>query len=362
MLKAGIVGLPNVGKSTLFNALTASHQAESANYPFCTIEPNQGIVQVPDTRLEVLSKIATSKKIIPSVFEFVDIAGLVKGASQGQGLGNQFLAHIREVDAIVQVVRCFEDENVIHVEGSISPNRDLDIITIELALSDADSIEKRLQRLKKGKSPDSDQAPLLEKILPFVKEGQRPPIETFTKEEKAQLPLLQLLCTKPMLIAANVSEETLANPEGNAHFKAIQEYAKTLNMSVVPVSIQIESELVSLPEEEKAEFLDSLGITDSGVNSLIRASYALLGLETYFTVGPQETRAWPFEKGLGAPACAGIIHTDFERGFIRAEVVAYDDYVACAGEKGAREKGQLRQEGKEYIMKDGDVVHFLFNV
>ena len=248
------------------------------------------------------------------------------------------------------------------MEGSINPTRDLEIIMLELALSDVESIEKRLQRLKKAKGPESNQAPLLEKILPYVHEGQRPPQHIFTKEELAQLPLLQLLSTKPMLVAANVSEDTLADPEANKYFKALSTFAKSLNMLVVPVSIQIESELVALPEAEKAEFLDSMGITDSGVNSLIQASFSLLGLETYFTAGPQEARAWPFEKGLTAPGCAGIIHTDFERGFIRAEVIAFDDYVTCNGEKGAREKGLLRQEGKEYVMKDGDVVHFLFNV
>lgn len=363
MLKAGIVGLPNVGKSTLFNALTKSYQAESANYPFCTIEPNKGIVKVPDERLLKLAEIAQSQKLVPAVFEFVDIAGLVKGASDGQGLGNQFLAHIREVDAIVQVVRCFEDENIIHVEGTISPIRDVEIITMELALADAESIDKRLQKLKKSKDKkEQESAVLLEKIQPYVAEGKRPPMTIFEKDELEALEQLQLISTKPMLIAANVSESALANPDDDKHFSEMKAFAQANNMSIIPISVQIEAEMSQLEAAEAQEFLETLGVESSGVDDLIKASYDLLGLATFFTVGPQEAHAWPYQKGLNAQRCAGEIHSDMERGFIRAEVIGYADYVACGGEKEAREKGVLRQEGRDYLMQDGDSVHFLFNV
>lgn len=363
MLKAGIVGLPNVGKSTLFNALTASYQAESANYPFCTIEPNQGIVTVPDERVARLAEVAQSKKLIPAVFEFADIAGLVKGASTGAGLGNQFLAHIREVDAIVEVVRCFEDENIIHVEGSVHPQRDLEIITMELALADAESVEKRLQRLRKSKDKaDQELVPLLEKILPVVKEGERPKDGFFTKDELPFVKQLHLLSTKPLMLAANVREEALADPSSDPHYAAISAHAASLGLSVVPISVQIEAELVALGEAERAEFLDALGVTSSGVDNLIRSTYKLLGLDTFFTIGPQEAHAWPFKSGSTAPECAGEIHSDMQRGFIRAEIIGCEDYIVCGGEKGAREKGVLRQEGKDYVMKDGDTAHFLFNV
>lgn len=366
MLRAGIVGLPNVGKSTLFNALTSSYQAESANYPFCTIEPNQGVVQVPDQRLYKLSEMAGSAKTIPSVFEFVDIAGLVKGASTGAGLGNQFLSHIREVDAIVQVIRCFEDENITHVEGEVNAVRDAEIITMELALADAQSIEKRLERLKKGRKGALKEmvmeAEVLEKILPAVSEGEAVNMSQFTEKEQDAIKSMNLLSVKPVLFAANVKEEELGSPQDNPNVKALMEFAQSQNRQVVIISAQIEAELCELPEEEKQDYLQSLGVQDSGVNKLIRAAYKTLGYKTYFTVGPKEARAWAFVEGMSAPECAGIIHTDFERGFIKAEVTSYDDFIASGGERQAKEKGLMRQEGRDYVMKDGDVVHFLFNV
>lgn len=366
MLKAGIVGLPNVGKSTLFNALTASYQAESANYPFCTIEPNVGIVKVPDSRLEKLKDLVNPQAVLPAAFEFVDIAGLVRGASKGEGLGNQFLSHIREVDAVVHVVRCFEDENITHVDGQVDPIRDADTIHIELAMADQASITKRMERLNKQKKQGDKRALLelsiMEKILPFISEVETIDRSVLTDEEKEILPQLQLLSTKPLLYAANVMENELANPDANKFVKALKERAKEEGRPVVIISAQIEAELSALDAEERSSYLDSLGVKDSGVNTLIRAAFDLLGLKTYFTAGEKEVRAWPFESGFTAPKCAGIIHTDFERGFIKAEVIGYKDYVASGSEKSAREKGLLRLEGKEYVMNDGDVVHFRFNV
>lgn len=366
MQKVGIVGLPNVGKSTLFNALTSSYQAESANYPFCTIEPNVGIVKVPDPRLWVLKDIAKTQTVIPAVFEFVDIAGLVRGASKGEGLGNQFLANIREVDAIVHVVRCFEDTDVVHVDGSVDPLRDLETIHIELCMADSASLEKRMERLTKQVKQKDPQATaelaLYEKIKPIVDEAGVIDPTALSDEERKLLKQSQLLCAKPVIYAANVAEGDLAEPESNPHFKRLQEYAANEGRMVVPISAQIEAELTQLDEAEKADYLASLGVNSSGVDRLIQAAFQTLSLQTYFTAGEKEVRAWPFEKGMTAPQCAGIIHSDFEKGFIRAEVTAYDDYVAAGGEKGAKEKGLTRLEGKDYLMKDGDVVYFRFNV
>lgn len=370
VLKAGIVGLPNVGKSTLFNALTSSYQAESANYPFCTIEPNVGIVKVMDPRLDALVDIVNTvgqcQKVTPAVFEFVDIAGLVRGASQGEGLGNQFLATIREVDAIVQVVRCFEDDDITHVDGSVDPNRDIDTIMLELCLADASSLEKRMDKLKKqARGQDADAKALLsvfERVYAKVSEGEAIRLADYSEDDLALLAQAQLLTTKTMMYAGNVTEEQLADPMSNPHYKALTERAAAEGREVVAICAQIEAELTQISDDEKQDYLDSLGVTDSGVNQLIRAAFASLGLYNYFTAGVQEVRAWPFPVGFTAPQCAGIIHTDFEKGFIRAEVTSYDDYVANGGEKVCKEKGLTKLEGKEYIMKDGDVVYFRFNV
>ncbi len=367
MLKAGIVGLPNVGKSTLFNALTSSFAAESANYPFCTIEPNTGVVKVNDPRLWVLHEIVKTQKVIPAVFEFVDIAGLVKGASKGEGLGNQFLANIREVDAIVHVVRCFEDENIQHVEGSVDPLRDVETIMIELCLADAASIERRMPRMKKAvMARDAEgiaEKELLEKLLPSIEEGQSVNLSELDEEEQRLLQRSGLLCTKPILYVGNVAEEDLVDPMQNPHYAALAQLAESEGRPIVAISAQIEAELSSLEEEqERADYLESLGVSDSGVDRLIRSAFTLLGLKTYFTAGEKEIRAWPFNEGMRAPQCAGIIHSDFERGFIRAEVTAYEDFVRLKGEKGAKEEGVLRLEGKEYVVHDGDVMHFRFNV
>lgn len=366
MLQAGIVGLPNVGKSTLFNALTSSYQAESANYPFCTIEPNKGIVKVIDPRLIKLGEINHSQNVVEAVFEFVDIAGLVRGASQGAGLGNQFLAHIREVDAIVHVVRCFDDENIVHVDGTVDPVRDAETITLELALADADSIARRLERLNKNKKSGIKEAlieiDLLERILPIVSEGLLVDTATFSDEERPMVKALQLLSTKPVLYAANVKEEDLADPTQNAYFNTLVAFAAQTGHQVIPISAQIEAELAALSTEEKHDYLESLGVQTSGVDQLIKSAYDVLGLKTFFTSGPKETRAWPYHTGMTAQECAGEIHSDISRGFIRAETISYPDYVSCSGEKEAKEKGLMRQEGRDYLMQDGDVVYFRFNV
>ncbi|MBD2597951.1 redox-regulated ATPase YchF [Nostoc spongiaeforme FACHB-130] len=363
MLRAGIVGLPNVGKSTLFNALVANAKAEAANFPFCTIEPNVGVVSVPDERLNVLSQISGSAQIIPARVEFVDIAGLVKGASQGEGLGNQFLSHIREVDAIVHVVRCFENDDIIHVAGSVDPARDIEIINLELGLSDLAQIERRIERTRKQARTSKDaqfEITVLEKLVAALNEGKSVRQVSLNEEEAAIIQGLGLLTSKPIIYAANVSEDDLAT--GNEFVEKVRQIASQENAQVVIVSAQVEAELVELAEEDKADFLESLGVKEGGLKSLIRATYTLLGLRTYFTSGPKESRAWTINAGMSAPQAAGVIHSDFERGFIRAETVAYDDLVASGSMKSAKEKGLVRSEGKEYIVQEGDVMLFLFNV
>ncbi len=363
MLRAGIVGLPNVGKSTLFNAVVANAKAQAANFPFCTIEPNVGVVAVPDPRLEVLAQISSSTEIVPARVEFVDIAGLVQGASQGEGLGNQFLANIREVDAIVHVVRCFENDDIIHVAGSIDPARDAEIINLELALSDLAQLEKRLDRARKQAKKDKEiqaEVEAIEKLLPALNEGQSARQIALTPEEELLIKPLGLLTRKPVIYAANVSEDDLAT--GNAWVEKVRAIAATEQAQVVIVSAQVEAELVDLSQEERADFLESLGVQEGGLQSLIRATYDLLGLRTYFTTGPKETRAWTITTGMVAPQAAGVIHTDFERGFIRAETIAYSDLVTLGSMGAAKEKGLVRSEGKEYVVQEGDVMLFRFNV
>jgi len=363
MLRAGIVGLPNVGKSTLFNALVANAKAEAANFPFCTIEPNVGVVAVPDERLDVLAKISDSAQIIPARVEFVDIAGLVKGASQGEGLGNKFLSHIREVDAIVHVVRCFENDDIIHVAGSVDPARDIEIINLELGLADLDQIERKIDRTRKmARTSKEAQIELtaLEKISAVLNEGKAARKVDLTDEEKEAIKGLGLLTNKSIIYAANVSEDDLAT--GNEYVEQVRKIASEETAQVVIVSAQVESELVELPQEERGEFLASLGVEEGGLKSLIRATYELLGLRTYFTTGPKETRAWTIHAGMVAPQAAGVIHTDFERGFIRAETVAYKDLVTTGSMNAAKEKGLVRSEGKEYVVQEGDVMLFRFNV
>ncbi len=367
MLRAGIVGLPNVGKSTLFNAVTRTRKAESANYPFCTIDPNVGIVTVPDTRLAVLQKIAKTNVVIPAAIEFVDIAGLVKGASQGEGLGNKFLTHIREVDAIVQVVRCFEDEDIHHVSGSVDPVRDIEVINTELMLSDLESVKKQRERvakdIKKGEKTAVAQDAVLAKIETALDAGKPVLTVALTPEEKAIAREFFLLSDKPTIFACNVKDTDLADADGNAYVAKVRDYVKThLACEAVVISAQIESELVDLSPDEAEAFLKDLGVPESGMGSLIRATYHLLGLRTYFTAGEKEVRAWTIHAGDTAPKAAGVIHSDFERGFIKAETVAYDDLVACGSTAAAREKGLYRMEGKEYVVADGDVLLFKFNV
>ena len=367
MLKAGIVGLPNVGKSTLFNAVTRTRKAEAANYPFCTIDPNVGIVTVPDARLEVLSKIAKTHTIIPAAIEFVDIAGLVKGASAGEGLGNKFLSHIREVDAIVQVVRCFEDPDIHHVAGNIDPVRDIETINTELVLADLDAVQKKRASIAKDVKRGDKEAAILEAVLarlePQLDAGKPALTLALTPEEKQVARGFYLMTDKPTLFAANVKEGDLATADSNVHVIKVREYAKThIGCGTVVISAQIESDLIDLTPEESKEFLKELGVDESGVGALIRATYHLLGLRTYFTAGEKEVRAWTIHIGDTAPQAAGVIHSDFERGFIKAETVAYDDLIQCGSVAVAREKGRYRMEGKEYVVKDGDVMLFKFNV
>ena len=366
MLKAGIVGLPNVGKSTLFNALTRSRKAEAANYPFCTIDPNVGVVTVPDDRAYVLQKIAKTNVVIPAAMEFVDIAGLVKGASQGEGLGNQFLANIRETDAIVHVVRCFEDSDILHTMGTVDPVRDIEVITTELILADLDAVTKRIDKTqKKAKSGDKEaqaEIALLDRLKPHLNENKPANILPATDDEKKLLNLFQLLSAKPVIYACNVAEGELATAEQNPFVQKVAAFVKQHHdAAYVPISARIEAELIDLPPEEAKAFLKDLGVDDSGVSSLIRATYALLGLQTYFTAGEKEVRAWTIKKGWKAPQAAGVIHTDFEKGFIKAEVVSYDDLTRLGSTAAAREAGKYRLEGKEYIFQDGDVALFRFN-
>ena len=361
----GIVGLPNVGKSTLFNALTESAAADAANYPFCTIEPNTGRVAVPDPRLDKLAAIAQSAQILPTQLEFVDIAGLVRGASKGEGLGNQFLGNIREVDAIAHVLRCFNDDNITHVDDSIDPIRDAETIDTELMLADLDSLEKRMANLvKKARGNDKDakaQLALMEKLYKGLSDGHAArAVPGLTEDERTALPAMQLLTAKPVLYVCNVDEASAAT--GNALTERVAERAAAEGAAYVIVSAAIESEIIALDAEEKAEFLADLGLEEAGLARLIRAGYGLLDLLTFFTVGPKEARAWTVRQGATAPNAAGVIHTDFERGFIRAETISYDDYIACNGESGAKEAGKLRVEGSDYNVVDGDVFHFRFNV
>ena len=361
--KCGIVGLPNVGKSTLFNALTQTAAAQAANYPFCTIEPNVGDVAVPDPRLEKLATIAKSAEIIPTRITFVDIAGLVRGASKGEGLGNQFLANIREVDAIAHVLRCFEDDDITHVEGRIDPVSDAETVETELMLADLESLEKRVipleKKAKSGEKEAKEQLALMLKALVLLREGKPARLAELSHEERLPFSQLGLMTAKPVLYVCNVDEASAAT--GNKFSTAVEEMAKRQGAGSVAISARIEEEVAQLPSGEREEFLASLGLDEPGLNRLIRAGYALLGLITFFTAGPKEARAWTVTKGARAPQAAGVIHTDFEHGFIRAETIAYDDYIAGNGEAGARDAGRFRLEGKDYVVQDGDVMHFRFN-
>jgi GTP-binding protein YchF len=360
--KCGIVGLPNVGKSTLFNALTQTAAAQAANYPFCTIEPNVGEIAVPDPRLEKLAALAKSEQIVPTRITFVDIAGLVKGASKGEGLGNKFLANIREVDAIVHVVRCFEDTDVTHVEGRIDPVADIETIETELMLADLESLEKRVDNLeKKAKGNDKEAKEtlaLVERSLALLREGKPARLVERKPEEEKLFHSLGLLTSAPVLYACNVEEASAAT--GNDFSRRVEARAKEEGAVAVVISAKIESEIATLPADERADYLGAVGLTETGLDRLVRAGYALLHLVTYFTVGPKETRAWTITAGTRAPQAAGVIHTDFEKGFIRAETISYDDYIATGGEAGAREAGRMRLEGKDYVVQDGDVMHFRF--
>jgi hypothetical protein len=367
MLKAGIVGLPNVGKSTLFNAVTRTRKAQAANYPFCTIDPNVGIVSVPDARLEPLAAIAKTSVIIPAAVEFVDIAGLVKGASQGEGLGNKFLSHIREVDAIVQVVRCFVDPDIHHLAGQINPVRDIEIITTELVLADLEAVQKRLERgakdAKRGDKTALAEAEVLKKLETHFNSGKPGITAKLTAEEKVISRSFYLLTDKPTIFAANVKESDLAGAESNPFVQQVRQYARDHHScETVVISAQIESDLIDLPPEEGKAFLKELGVAESGAGALIHSTYHLLGLRTFFTASEKEVRAWTIHVGDTAPKAAGVIHSDFERGFIKAETVSYDDLIRCGSVAGAREKGLYRMEGKEYVVKDGDVMLFKFNV
>lgn len=363
MLRAGIVGLPNVGKSTLFNAVVANAVAQAANFPFCTIDPNVGMVSVPDERLDVLARISSSENVVPARVEFVDIAGLVRGASRGEGLGNQFLANIREVDAIVHVVRCFEDTDIIHVDGSVDPGRDIGVINLELALADLGQAERRVERARKEartKKEAQAEVDALEKIMPVLDAGGSVRSVELSAEEREAVKGMGFLTGKPVIYAANVPDSDLAT--GNGFVDVVRGIAAEEGSEVVVICAQIEAELVELDEGERMELLGSLGATEGGLRSLIRATYSLLGLQTYFTTGPKETRAWTIERGMKAPQAAGVIHTDFEKGFIRAETVSYADLVEAGSMGAAKERGKVRSEGKEYVVQEGDVMLFRFNV
>jgi GTP-binding protein YchF len=366
MLRAGIVGLPNVGKSTLFNALTAQSSALAANYPFATIEPNVGVVSVPDERLEPLARLVKTEKIVPATVEFLDIAGLVRGASKGEGLGNQFLANIRETDTVVQVVRCFEDENIVHVEGAVDPVRDIETIQIELALADLATVERRRDKaqktLKSGDKIARQELDVLEKIQPALEQGRSARTVALTDDEKAVARNFFLLTTKPTIYAANVEESALADLENNPNVKAVREIAAKEAAECVVICAQLEADLVALPPEERVDYLKSLNVDTSGVDQLIKSAYHLLGLMSFLTAGEKEVRAWTIPQGTRAQTAAGTIHSDIERGFIRAEIVSYGELIAAGSYAAAREKGLLRLEGKDYIMQEGDVVHFRFNV